>query len=151
MIYGPVPRFLDSLASLNESNNRIRAMIQGETKESGVPPTNVPLFADVRDVATAHVRALKTPEASGQRFLVSKGNYSNKMILDIIRKDYPQLAEKLPLEGTVEDDTPPNVYRSDNRKSKDILGLTCRSLEECVKDTVDSMLALENRQDAKSS
>ena len=146
MIYGPVPRFLDSLASLNESNNRIRAMIQGETKESGLPPTNVPLFVDVRDVATAHVRALRTPGASGQRFLISNGNYSNKMILDIIRKDYPQLAEKLPLEGTVEDDTPPNVYRSNNQKSREVLGLTYRSLEECVKDTVDSMLALESKQ-----
>ena len=142
MVYGPVPRFLDSLDSLNTSNHRIRAMIQGDTKKTGLPPTVVYLFVDVRDVALAHILALEVPQASGQRYLVTKGHYSNKMIADIIRESYSPFAEKLPPVEDTKDDTPPDVYGYDNRKSREGLGLTYRSLEECVKDTVASMLAL---------
>ena len=30
-------------------------------------------FVDVRDIAEAHTRALKTPAAGGQRFIISAG------------------------------------------------------------------------------
>lgn len=151
MVYGPVPSFLNGLDSLNTSNHRIRAMIQGETKNTGLPPTAVYLFTDVRDVALAHVRALEVPQAGGQRYFVVGGHYSNKMIADTIRRSYPQLAERLPAVEDTEDDTPPNVYGYDNRKSREVLGLTYGSIEECVKDTVASMLALEAGQGSTSN
>ncbi|MFI5935341.1 hypothetical protein [Actinoplanes sp. NPDC051494] len=38
----------------------------------GYPDVHIP-FIDVRDVAAAHVLALTTPGAGGQRFLLSSG------------------------------------------------------------------------------
>ena len=146
MVYGPVPRFLDSLDSLNTSNQRIRAMIQGEVLTTGLPETKVFLFVDVRDVALAHVRALQASEAGGQRYLVTRGLYSNKMIAEIIRDLFPQLADRLPPSAELKDDMPPDVYGFDNGKSRRQLGMTYRALEECVRDTVASMLPLVNGQ-----
>lgn len=117
-------------------------MIQGENKTSGLPPTVVYLFSDVRDVALAHVRALEVPQAGGQRYFVTGGHYSNKTIADIIRSSFPQLSERLPSIEDSKDDTPVDVYSYNNRKSRDVLGLLYHSIEDCVTDTVASLLAL---------
>lgn len=145
MVYGPVSKFLEDLDSLNTSNHRIRAIIDGGAKASGLQPTVVYLFADVRDVADAHVRALDNPTAGGQRFLVTGGHYSNKKMVDIVRESYPRLSDRLPPDNEVKDDTPEDVYGYDNKKSREILGLTYRSFEECVRDTVESLLSLADK------
>ncbi|KEY72936.1 hypothetical protein S7711_07900 [Stachybotrys chartarum IBT 7711] len=142
MVYGPVPSFLTNLDDLNTSNKRIRDMIQGQTHETGLAPTVVYIFADVRDVALAHVRALQVPEAGGQRFLITGGYYSNSKIADVIRAEYPQLAEKLPPPKAVVNDTPADVYGFDNGRSRRVLGLRYRSFEECIRDAVASMLTI---------
>lgn len=138
MVFGPVARFLKSLDALNTSNNRIRDIIQGKSKEK-LPPTVVYLWVDVRDVALAHVRAIEVPQAGGQRFLVAAGHFSNKKIAEIIRESHPELASKLPPKD-IPDDTPTDVYSYDNKKAREVLGLKFRSLKDCVDDAVKSML-----------
>ena len=143
LIFGPPSRFVDSLDALNTSNDRVRRMLSGELKAIGLPPTVVYIFADVRDVALAHIRALQVDEAGGQRFLITGGYFSNKQIADIIRKLYPELArENLPPSKETNDDTPLDVYGYNNRKSREVLGLRYRTLDECIQDTVASMIAL---------
>lgn len=143
LVYGPVSRSLESLNDLNTSNRRLLAMIQGRTRQTGLPPTVVYIFADVRDVAMAHVRALEVPEAGGERFLITGGHYSNKIIADTIRQNYPHLSSKLPPVEEIKDDTPSDIYGYNNDKSRLILGLEYRSIHDCIKDTISSLLVLE--------
>ena len=140
LVLGPVVHYLNSLDSINTSNERVRNMIQGRTKESGLPPTGVFLWVDVRDVALAHVKALEVPEAGGKRFFLTAGHYSNADIAEIIKKDFPDLADKLPAE--IKSDKPADVYGYDNSRSKEVLGLKYRRLEGTIDDTVKSMLAV---------
>jgi len=140
LVLGPVVHYLNSLDTINTSNERVRNMIQGRTKESGLPPTGVFIWVDVRDVALAHVRALEVPDAGGKRFLVTAGHYSNAAIAEIIKKDFPDLADKLPAE--IKSDAPAEVYGIDNSRSKELLRLKYRGLEESIDDTVKSLLEI---------
>lgn len=137
--FGPVQRKLPSLEAMNTSNHRIRDMVLGKMKDKIEPTAPVFTWVDVRDVALSHVRAIMTPDAGGHRFYVVGGHFSNKHIADIVRKHFPQLEDRLPPVDTV-DDLPDDVYRFDNAKSRQILGLEYNSLEKSVVDTVNSIL-----------
>ncbi|KAI2602597.1 putative NAD dependent epimerase/dehydratase [Hypoxylon sp. NC1633] len=141
LVFGPAQRHLTSLDSLNTSNHRIRDMVLGQFRD-GLPPTGpVYLFADVRDVAEAHVRALEVSEAAGQRFMVAGGHFSNKRIVDVIRASYPDMAGRLPAKGAPED-MPSDVYGFDNSKARKVLGMEFRDLKTCVNDSVESFVGL---------
>lgn len=148
--FGPVQRWLRSPADINASNHRIRDLVAGRWLAEGMPPTS-PVFTwvDVRDVAMAHVRALLVPQAGGRRFYVVGGHFSNGRLAQIVRGRVAEaqamqgLAERIPAAGDTPDDLPADVYGFDNRRSREVLGLTYRSLEESVLDTVGSILALE--------
>ena len=146
--FGPIQRHLGSLGQINASNHRIRDMILGRMRTGLHPTAPVFTFVDVRDVALAHVRALTVPEAGGERFYIVAGHFSNKRVADVIRREFPQVAGLLPGEEETEDDLPGDVYRFDNRKSRRVLGVEYRGLEENVRDTVRSMLnGFEGRKD----
>lgn len=138
-VFGPPPKHLTSLEALNTSNHRIRDMILGDMQKEVTPTGPVHVFADVRDVATAHVRALEQTEASGQRFMIAAGYFSNKRISDVIRESFPQYNDVLPPVDSA-DDFPDNVYGIDASKSKNVLGVQYRHLKTCVKDTVEAMI-----------
>ncbi|OTB15194.1 hypothetical protein K445DRAFT_301204 [Daldinia sp. EC12] len=139
--FGPVQRSLPSLEVMNASNHRIRDMLQGKMKEELPSTAPVFTFVDVRDVARAHLKAITVPEAGGNRFYIVGGHFSNKRIVDSIRKSYPKFGERLPPEDAP-DDFPADVYGFNNGKSVKLLGLDYNSLEESVKDTVQSILDL---------
>jgi nucleoside-diphosphate-sugar epimerase len=146
LVFGPAAPHLSSgdLDSLNTSNLRILHMLQGKMKDK-LDPTGFYSWVDVRDVATAHVRALEVPTASGKRFLLLAGYHTNKRIADIIASLGPQFREKLPADlDKAEDDLPPpdERYQFSNKRSIEVLGIEYTSLEKSVKDTVDSLLEL---------
>lgn len=136
-VFGPVVHYLNSLDEVNTSNERLRNLIQGKFKD-GLPPTGTYLWVDVRDVARAHVAAIEVPRAGGNRFFVTAGHFANADLVEIIKKRFPNLADKLPAQITT--DLPADVYGYDNSRSKDILGLQYRTLEDSVVDTVNSLL-----------
>ncbi|KAI3338362.1 putative NAD dependent epimerase/dehydratase [Ustulina deusta] len=144
-VFGPVVHHLSSLADINTSNGNMVALIVGRWK-SEIPPTGVHLFADVRDVAKAHVEAQDRPEAGGNRFFVTAGHFSNKEIVPIVRKNFPQIADKLPEDGVSGGDYPggsvDNVYGYDNSKATTVLGIDWITLEQSVTDTIGSLLAV---------
>ncbi|KAI1163076.1 NAD dependent epimerase/dehydratase [Nemania serpens] len=144
-VFGPVVPHLRSLADINTSNGNLVALIAGRWKEQ-IPPTGVHLFVDVRDVAKAHVEAMERPEAGGSRFFVTTGLFSNKEIAAIVAKNFPQLADKLPADGTPGGDYPggsiDNAYGYDNSKATKVLGIDWIPLEKSVTDTIKSLLAV---------
>lgn len=144
LVLGPIVHHLTSLSSINTSNQRIVKLITGAGKEK-CPPTGNFLWVDVRDVALAHVLAMEKDEAAGKRFLISAGNFSNRMIVDIIRNEYPELRHLLPEgEALKSGDFPEdgNYNRASNAQSKELLGVSYRSLQESVMDAVKSLQAV---------
>jgi nucleoside-diphosphate-sugar epimerase len=138
LVFGPIVHYLNSLDSLNTSNERIRDFIQGKFTDDELPPTGTFLWIDVRDLALAHVRAIEVPEAGGNRFFVTAGHFTNKKVVEAIRESHPELSSKLPKNPI--DDLPADIYSYDNSKTSKVLGISFRTLEESVKDTVDSLL-----------
>ncbi|KAL9112976.1 MAG: hypothetical protein Q9227_002841 [Pyrenula ochraceoflavens] len=137
LVLGPIVHYLNSLEAINTSNARVRDMIQGKCKEQ-LPPTGTFIWTDVRDLALAHVRAIEVPEAAGQRFFVTAGYFANKDIAEIIRDNFPDLASGLPPKDTPSD-MPKDIFKIDNSRSKEVLGLKYRPLKESIVDLVKSM------------
>ncbi|KAK3315839.1 putative NAD dependent epimerase/dehydratase [Apodospora peruviana] len=157
LVFGPAPSHLVSLDALNTSNQRIRDLVLGKFRspdgDSTIPPTGpVYIFCDVRDVAEAHVKALEAgPEASGQRFFLVGGYFSNKRLADAVRITHTGLANKLPDENKVVDDMPEDVYGWDNEKSRRVLGLEYRDLQTCVNDSVEAILRIAEQEGVSSA
>ena len=138
-VFGPVVHYLNSLENTNTSNQRILSIIQGKMKDK-VAPTGTFIWVDVRDIALAHVRAIEFEKAAGKRFFVTAGHMCNKDLIDIIREEFPEYGSQLP--DHPESDMPKEVYKYDNSRSIQVLGLKYRSLRECVVDTVKSLQAV---------
>ena len=139
---GPIVHYLNSLDALNTSNLRIRDIMLGKAKDE-IPATVTPIWVDVRDLALAHVKAAEIPEAGGKRFFVTAGYFSNKEIADIIRDTFPDLESKLPTKETRGGGYPEEgIYKYDNSRTKEVLGIKFRSLRESILDTVKSLQAV---------
>jgi len=130
----------------------------GKAKET-IPETGTFIWVDVRDLALAHVKAAELEEAGGKRFFITAGYFSNREIATIIRKKFPELAENVP-ESAKGGDYPEGgrgvllcswgvwcwfslgIYKYDNSRSMEVLGIKYRSLEESIEDTVKSLKAI---------
>ena len=147
LMFGPAIQYIpeNSLENLNTSNLRIRNMIQGKMKDI-LEPTGIYIWVDVRDVALAHVRALEleaNEEPAANRFFVTAGYFSNAQIANVIRREYPELRDMLPEQYESDLDLENKPFEVDNSRSKDVLGLKYRTLEESVIDTVKSLMMLK--------
>ncbi|KAI1001458.1 Ketoreductase [Podosphaera aphanis] len=139
LIFGPVINHLDSLDKLNTSNQRIGDLISGKYK-SKIPETGVWIWIDVRDVALAHLKAMELEEASGRRFFVTAGKFSNRDIVNIVRKNFPELSDQLPDSDVKGGDYPEKgSFGWNNSVSNEVLTIDYLSLEQCVVDTVKSL------------
>lgn len=137
LVFGPIAHHLPSLDKLNTSNQRVLQLVQGAFRDNALPPTGIFLWVDVRDVALAHVRAMETPAAGGERFMLVGGHFSNKSVADAIAETHPELSHKLPWSAV--DDTPASVYQYNGAKATGILGIEFRSFRDCIDDTVTSL------------
>jgi nucleoside-diphosphate-sugar epimerase len=143
---GPIVHYLNSLSSINTSNERIRNIMTGAAKEK-CPPTGVYLWVDVRDIADAHVLTAEKEEAAGKRFFIVAGRFSNKDIVEIIHDAFPQLRDNLPTGEALESGDYPKegVANFDNSRSVEVLGLKYRLLKESIVDAVKSLQAVEGK------
>lgn len=143
MVFGPVVHHLASLDSINTSNERIVGLVQGKWKsdDGALPDTGVFAWVDVRDVAEAHVDAFEKPQLGGRRLFTTAGYFSNKAIFDIVRKNFPELKDKLPAEDAKGGELPPKdkLFVIDNSETTKTLGVQWRPLETTIVDTVKSL------------
>lgn len=120
---GPLAHSVPDLTAGSHSLDWAYNLLSGTWKE--IPP--VPMFQiiDVRDVALAHVLALRNEKASGQRINVvnSDSCYSHQVLANLIRSKYPELRDKV-AEGAPEQLIPAGMvfYKISNAKSKEIFG-----------------------------
>jgi nucleoside-diphosphate-sugar epimerase len=143
MVFGPVVHYLESLDAVNTSNERLVDCLRGKWREQGVPSAGpVAIWVDVRDVAEAHVKAgLEIPEVSGKRLFATAGLFSNAELARVVRKHFPEDAERLPTEETQGGELAPEDqrFKFDNSETNKLLGIKWRSFEESVVDTVKSL------------
>src|SRR3954466_15802175 len=116
-------------------------------------------LVDVRDVADLHVRAMKAPEAAGERFLAIGEDF--RWISEIgawLREALPERAKKIPkrelpnplvrlaalFDGSLRQLTPELGVRkrATNEKARRVLGWSPRSDREAAVATAESLLAL---------
>ena len=135
MVYGPVRHPVSSLEDLNTSSKRILNLATGAPRHG---PVGSPMYVDVRDLAEAHALALTMPEAAGQRFFLTAGHATEGRMGEIIRKNFPEFADKLLPD--LQDNIPP--YGIDNSKSIKLLKIKYRDLESTIVDTVKALQAL---------
>ncbi|ODO00644.1 hypothetical protein L198_02966 [Cryptococcus wingfieldii CBS 7118] len=96
-------------------------------------------WVDVKDVALAHVRALTTPEAGGERSLLSVANAAGQDFVDSIHKHFPDI-KNVPvgrpgISATVNE----QQIHIDGRKAEKVLGIKYTNLEDSVKDLFESI------------
>ncbi|KAF2802942.1 NAD(P)-binding protein [Mytilinidion resinicola] len=138
-IFGPTLGSLASLEHLNESTEAIYKLINAKS----IPPIDFAGFADVRDVAAAHLRAYEKPEAAGKRFLVGN-HFDYQTAADAIRAKLPELKDRVP-EGTPGAGLKGDVYQVDGSEAAKVLGVEYTKLEDTMKDTVEGLLEAEKR------
>ncbi|KAK4120897.1 NAD(P)-binding protein [Parathielavia appendiculata] len=145
MVFGPVVHYLSSLNSINTSNERVVDCLKGKWKDE-IPSTGpAVIWVDVRDLAAAHIKAgLEKPEVGGKRLFVTAGLFSNAELARIVRRRFPEYAERLPTEETKGGELPVEGERFgfNNSETNRLLGLEYRSFEECVVDLVKNLKAL---------
>ncbi|KAK8134387.1 NAD dependent epimerase/dehydratase [Apiospora sp. TS-2023a] len=142
LVFGPVVHHLNSLQAINTSNARFVDVMQGKMRDE-IAPSGVHFWVDVRDVALAHVQAMEKAEAGGKRFFVLAGKFSNREIVDVVRKNFPELKDKLPAEDVKGGDYPEGGFPGyDNSQATNVLGIKWVPLEKSVTDTVKSLQAV---------
>jgi nucleoside-diphosphate-sugar epimerase len=124
---------------ISGANHIIQNMLRGAMP--GLPDIYIPIV-DVRDVAAAHILAMTTPDAAGQRFLLSNGPaLAMKEIAADIRAHLGSATEKVPTaEMTI--DSPDLGYskRTTNEKARTVLGWTPRPAADAIGAAAESMV-----------
>jgi nucleoside-diphosphate-sugar epimerase len=112
--------------------------------KNALPYTGNHLWVDVRDLALGHVLAFEKPEAAGKRFFMVAGQFSNKEIAEIIREEFPEYRDNLPVgEALKSGDYPARgIYGFNSTQSKEVLGLSYRPLRESIVDAVKTLQPL---------
>ncbi|KZO97214.1 NAD-P-binding protein [Calocera viscosa TUFC12733] len=142
LVFGPPMQPIDNMSRLNTSADEIWKLMNGSCRT--VPPTIVPVWIDVRDVAKMHVAALSNPHAANQRYITAGGTYSNSQIAHILGKAYPTLVSR----GLIppSDNEPPQAqFESDSSKAMRDFGGEWIGFEQSVRDTADMLLELEKQ------
>lgn len=153
-IYGPfAPSFpVPTAPTALGSNRMVYALISG-SPERPLPVQLPPFFCDVRDVAKAHVAALKAPPqplpspiTPIKRFLFSGGAFTWKEAIGYIGKTFPHLKHRLPVVPDLADAEvlPGKLSSIDCTPAKDLLGIAVYvKWEKTVEDTINSLLIVE--------
>ncbi|KAJ8101788.1 NAD(P)-binding protein [Lipomyces tetrasporus] len=141
LVLGPIIPSLQSLETVNTSNERTRDLLQGKMKEK-YSPTGSYIFADVRDLSILHVLSIEKEEAANQRFFVCNGPFSNKELADMIRAKFPEYADKLPGDGIPGGDYPAGgIYKTDASKAEKVFGIKWTTFEQSTVDAVNALKA----------
>ena len=147
-ILGPVPN-----KNFRTSVELVRTYMLGQVP--GVGRIKMGLV-DVRDVASAIILGMTTPEAAGQRFLCSGGTFWLKDIVGILHAEYSGRGYKIPTFefpswmvrflglfdkkiARVTESLDVDTYQS-NEKAKRILKWTPRSEKEAILSMADSLI-----------
>ncbi|KAI1100925.1 NAD(P)-binding protein [Jackrogersella minutella] len=131
-VFGPYAQPPTSTRGLSESVQLLNNIVDG----TSIPAFDFGGYADSREVASAHVRALTTPAAEGKRFLVGQ-DFRYQAAVDIARREDPALAARLPV-GKTGEWMP--AYHIDGSLATRVLGLKYGTLRDTVMQTYGQLM-----------
>ena len=133
----------------------VRRLVDGSLP--GLPRFGWPLV-DVRDIADLHVRALRTPEAAGRRYIGAGPFYWLEDVARALREQAPELAGKVPrrrlpdwavrLSAALDPALRERLYELgkarpvSSERARRELGWAPRSNDEAIADTARSLVAV---------
>ncbi len=147
-VFGPLGSGQVYNSPATGTNRHIYGLISGppDRPVSGYDPAvrAPPLNVDVRDVARAHVLALKVPPSDEvKRFILSSSTFTWKDAIEFIAEARPELKGRLPAITGKEAPLPP-VAILDTSVTENILGLkNYVKWQDTVLDTIDDLLRVE--------
>jgi len=149
IIIGPMLQAVPSAKAINETNKfAVYNFFNGTYKKIEEVAFPFYHFADVRDIARAHVLALEKPAASNKRIITVSGLITPQLVANIIRKNFPELRERVP-EGEPKQILPKGIQPTgwDTSRSFEVLGpdWSYIGLEQSLVDAVTVILELEKR------
>ncbi|KAB8229563.1 SDR family oxidoreductase [Aspergillus alliaceus] len=139
MVYGPAFPGSASLKHLGQSMSDIYALMDASLTE--VPPTMLPAYVDVRDVARAHLLAFETDQP--QRFLISAGDFDKQKVCDLLRDKICELKSRVPV-GNPGKPSVGEHYEVDCSRARSVLGIEFRSFNETFLDMGHAFMEIEN-------
>lgn len=149
-----------SLGPLPDTNARTSGVLIQSLMKAAIPGLARMHFnaVDVRDVAAAHIKAMTTPEAAGQRFICVGDSFWMEDVAKVLKENY---VEKYPIKTTVfpswavrlvaffskearatVDSLDKETY-VDNTKIKTTLGWQPRDMKEMALSMAESMIELK--------
>ncbi|KAL3442376.1 MFS general substrate transporter [Aspergillus insuetus] len=138
MVFGRMIHPVSSLDSLNASNQIVWDVLRADE----IPPTKAPVWIDVEDLALVSLRALATPLAGHERFLVTKGPYDTQEIADVVREGLPEYRDRVPV-GNPGQRIRDTHYGCDSSKVKRVLGVEFRGLRESIVPLARQLFEME--------
>lgn len=142
-VFGPHAVPLDSLNHLNQSTGALWALVD----KDAIPPPDFMGFVDSRDNAKAHIAAIETQEAGGQRFILAQ-HFDYQSVVDAVRDELPKYASRFP-KGRPgagwEQVKNKEVYKIDASKAERVLGLEYTSLAQSMKDSYLELFNAEKK------
>ncbi|EGW33854.1 uncharacterized protein SPAPADRAFT_70110 [Spathaspora passalidarum NRRL Y-27907] len=135
--FGPQAYVVKDKKNLNLSNEIVNQVIKlGKDDEI---PEHGNVFADVRDVAQAHIVAFESDEAIGQRLLLASGDFTLDSVAEIINRRFPHSNVPRGDVSRNEEIKKKMIHKYDNSKTRKILGFEFKTLEESIYDMVEQL------------
>lgn len=135
-IGGPVLLPLTKGADSLSFSNKLLWGVASSKPGDALPVVDFPNWVDVRDVARAHVEALRKGQAAhGQRFVLAPYKTSYTTIADAVRKIVPSLTPS-------EERQVLDIFDIESSNCQDVLGITeWQKFEDMVGETVKQTMA----------
>ncbi|GEQ70298.1 hypothetical protein JCM33374_g3974 [Metschnikowia sp. JCM 33374] len=137
-VFGPQAFDSEVKNELNTSSEIINSFLK-MNGESEIPAFKGG-FADVRDVAKAHLVAFEE-DLPNQRLLLNSGRVTGQDIADILNENFPSLKGKIPVgKPGYGVEIGAGMCKIDNEKTRKILGFPLLDLKTSVVDSVEQIL-----------
>ncbi|KAI0043317.1 NAD-P-binding protein [Auriscalpium vulgare] len=142
-LYGKPGRGQNITSPASGTNEQLYVLIKGE-KGRPLPPWIPPQFVNVRDVARAHVLALKAPPSdTPKRIILYAGDIPYKAATEYLLETRPELKDRLPVISGDEPADPP-YSDFDTSSAERIIGLTeYIGWKQTLDEAIDSFLEKE--------
>ncbi|KAK6197926.1 protein induced by osmotic stress [Scheffersomyces amazonensis] len=136
-VFGP-QAFVSGLKSLNETTQLIANVLQLK-KDDPIPPVENS-YVDVRDAAAAHIGAFEKDSAAGKRLLVTSGRFHYQNVVDIVRENFPQYADQLPIGTPAGKNQFAGYTKLEDSNATQILGIDYIGFKKVISDEIKQIL-----------
>lgn len=131
---------------LNATAEGINSLLKLGSKDS--VPDFIDSYIDVRDIAKAHLIAIENESTNNQRLFVRNSRFSFQLVMDIIKKNFPNEFGHLPAGKPITnfyDEVFSKVAYIDDKRTRTTLNFDYIPLEKSIVDSVNQILRASSK------